>query len=645
MSFTKVAPAGIGTSPGNSILIGDSLLHSTGIDIGSNTGIGVTIRKHGDATFTGIITASAFFGDGSGLEGVSSSGIGTALSDDDTSSLNKIYYANQELSIGSTVTVNHPDTGIAAYTHYQDLVVKDNADFIVADGDTFIPDVLGINTASLPNPVSGATGGRIRAGTITNAGANGAVNFPNGLTGTAGTFTGNLNVGGVLTYEDVTNVDSLGVGTFRDGLRVTGICTATAFHGDGSALTGVGASFGNSSINSSGIITATSFVPTTGQLSHRNIIINGACLVQQRSTSGSATNGYATVDRFQTANVGNDEMPTQSSFDVSAPGAYHLPTSGPHPYKEGFRKAFGVTNGNQTSGAGAGDVVAIRYSVEAQDIANSGWHYTDSSSFITLSFWVKSSAAQNFYGYLLTLDGTMQRYAFETGALTAFTWKKVVLKIPGNSNITVDNDNGEGFRIEWRPFSGTDETDSGVSLNTWGAFAGGTRTPDSPTTWYTTNDASFQITGVQLEVGPVATPFEHLSFAENKRRCYRYCQRGRHMSSCLVGTPGTYYFTRANIPLFTPMRATVSGTLKAATWNSNRYFGYKTWSSETNVTAAPASVTFSSGSITGVPDILTVNLHVSISSGSSNSPLPANGPGSNNVYPIEYYDVLLEAEL
>ena len=172
MSFTKVAPAGIGTEPGNSILIGDSLLHSTGIDIGSNTGIGVTIRKHGDATFTGIITASAFFGDGSGLEGVSSSGIGTPLSDDDTSDLNKIYYVNQELSIGSTITVNHPSSAVASYTHYQDLVVKDNADFIVTDGDTFIPDVLGINTASLPNPVSGATGGRIRAGTITNAGAN-----------------------------------------------------------------------------------------------------------------------------------------------------------------------------------------------------------------------------------------------------------------------------------------------------------------------------------------------------------------------------------------------------------------------------------------------------------------------------------------
>ena len=218
MSFTKVAPAGIGTEPGTSILIGDSLLHSTGIDIGSNTGIGVTIRKHGDATFTGIITASAFFGDGSGLEGVSSSGIGTPLSDDDTSDLNKVYYVNQELSIGSTVTVNHPSSAVASYTHYQDLVVKNDADFIVSDGDTFIPDVLGIRTST--STASAATGGRIRAGTITNAGANGAPNFPNGLTGTAGTFTGNLNVAGVLTYEDVTNVDSVGVITARTDINL-----------------------------------------------------------------------------------------------------------------------------------------------------------------------------------------------------------------------------------------------------------------------------------------------------------------------------------------------------------------------------------------------------------------------------------------
>ena len=121
---------------------------------------------------------------------------------------------------------------------------------------------------------------RLRANTITNKGANGAptatnglevtgvctatdfsgqsggaADFPNGLTGTTATFSGNLNVAGVLTYEDVTNVDSLGVGTFRDGLRVTGICTATAFHGDGSALTGIVVGIQTEAIKPSGITT------------------------------------------------------------------------------------------------------------------------------------------------------------------------------------------------------------------------------------------------------------------------------------------------------------------------------------------------------------------------------------------------------
>ena len=95
----------------------------------------------------------------------------------------------------------------------------------------------------------------IRADSIKNRAGNGAPDFPNGITVTGIvtstvldnnitgdlTVSGNLGVGGTVTYEDVTNVDSIGVGTFRDGLRVTGICTATAFHGNGSALTGIDA--------------------------------------------------------------------------------------------------------------------------------------------------------------------------------------------------------------------------------------------------------------------------------------------------------------------------------------------------------------------------------------------------------------------
>ena len=121
---------------------------------------------------------------------------------------------------------------------------------------------------------------RLRANSITNKTANGAptatnglevtgictatdfsgqagtaADFPNGLTGTTGTFSGNLGVGGVLTYEDVTNVDSLGVGTFRDGLRVVGTCTATSFVGDGSQLTGIAVGLTTEAITPSGITT------------------------------------------------------------------------------------------------------------------------------------------------------------------------------------------------------------------------------------------------------------------------------------------------------------------------------------------------------------------------------------------------------
>ena len=91
--------------------------------------------------------------------------------------------------------------------------------------------------------------------------------------------------------------------------------------------------------------------------------------------------------------------------------------------------------------------------LEGQDVANSGWNYKDPNSFITLQFWIKSSVAQNFYGYLRTKDGTGQNYKFETGSLSADTWTKIIKTIPGNSNITIDNDTGElaikSFTVFW----------------------------------------------------------------------------------------------------------------------------------------------------------------------------------------------------
>ena len=250
----------------------------------------------------------------------------------------------------------------------------------------------------------------------------------------------------------------------------------------------------------------------SGQVSGRkNIIINGAFQIAQRGTS-STTNGYGSVDRFRVISNGTDEAPTHAQVDVA---------SGTTPYTSGFRKAYKITNGNQTGGAGGGDYIIVRTLLEAQDIANSGWNYVSSSSNITLSFWVKSSVAQNFYGNLVTYDGTVQNYAFETGSLTADTWTKITKTIPGNSNLTFDNNNEAGVRLNILPFFGASYTGS-VTLNQWAAYSGSAQTPANTSTWYTTNDATFEITGVQLEVGSTATDFEHRTFAEELKLCQRY---------------------------------------------------------------------------------------------------------------------------
>ena len=247
---------------------------------------------------------------------------------------------------------------------------------------------------------------------------------------------------------------------------------------------------------------------------NKNLIINGAMQVAQRGTSTTTgTGGYYTIDRYLTSFNGTDEALTISQSDVA---------SGTTPYTLGFRKALKFLNGNQTSGAGAGDFAQVQTRLEAQDIANSGWNYVSASSYVTLSFWVKSSVAQNFYVYFRTIDGTSQAYTIETGSLTADTWTKVTKQIPGNSNLQFDNNADQGLQIVFAPFWGTDLTASGVSLNTWGAYVSGSRTPDYTSTWWTTNDSTWELTGVQLEVGSVATDFEHRSFGDELAKCQRY---------------------------------------------------------------------------------------------------------------------------
>jgi hypothetical protein len=293
------------------------------------------------------------------------------------------------------------------------------------------------------------------------------------------------------------------------GAVLAGVTTVT------SVKVGAAVTISESGIEASGIGITVANINGTQIGGRRNLVINGAMNIAQRATSYTGTDNYHTVDRFLTGISGVDENCTMAQVDVS---------SGTTPYELGFRKAFKITNGNQTSGAGSGDYVQIQQRIEAQNIANCGWNYTSTSSFVTLQFWVKSSVAQNFYCFIRAKDGTSQMYPFETGSLSADTWTKIIKTIPGNSNLTFDNNNGEGFQINISPFWGTNYTASSVTLNAWGAYSSGTRTPDYTSTWYTTNDATFEITGVQLEVGPQATAFEHRTYGEELSLCQRYYQ-------------------------------------------------------------------------------------------------------------------------
>tara|TARA_R100000278_G_scaffold77837_1_gene60459 strand:+ start:773 stop:1876 length:1104 start_codon:yes stop_codon:yes gene_type:complete len=280
------------------------------------------------------------------------------------------------------------------------------------------------------------------------------------------------------------------------------------------ALQGLSASSDAITLANDGTCTAN----ITNNLSNRNIIINGAAQIAQRGTSGTASPTFA-VDRFPCYHYNVDEALTYAQDDVA---------SGTTPYTLGFRKCIKITNGNQTSGPqGDGYAGWIQHRIEAQNIAQSGWNYTSASSYITLSFWVKSSVAQDFKGYLRSQDGTNQMYPFATGSLSADTWTKVTKTIPGNSNIQIDNNNEHGFQINFVPFIGTNYTDNSCTENAWAAYVSASRLKDVTTTWYNTNDATLEITGLQLEVGSVATDFEHRSYGQELALCQRYYEENK----------------------------------------------------------------------------------------------------------------------
>ena len=271
-----------------------------------------------------------------------------------------------------------------------------------------------------------------------------------------------------------------------------------------------------------------------GTITGRNLIINGQMTVAQRGTSATTSN-YGTVDRWVSSYQGGTVTQSQESL-----------TSSDNPYALGFRKFFRQTN--TATASGASDLRQMVQIIESQNIANSGWDYTSASSYVTLSLWVRSSVAGKYGFYLLTYDTPNYQFGF-TETLEANTWTKVTKTIPGNSNLVFNNDNAQGLAVAPVPWFGTTYTDSTATMDSWVAQDTTKYLPDDIVNWAGTSGATFDVTGVQLEVGSTATPFEHETYATTLKKCERYYElygAGIFIGSSTFGVIGLEYDTGSN---------------------------------------------------------------------------------------------------
>jgi len=236
-------------------------------------------------------------------------------------------------------------------------------------------------------------------------------------------------------------------------------------------------------------------------LSNRNLIINGAMKVAQRGTS-STTNASFTTDRFiNFQNIGT--FTAEQSTDAP----------------DGFQYSLKRTNGTGTT-ATSSDYSLVRYQVEGFDAVQLS-QATSSAKTVTISFWVKSSVTGTYFVALTDANDLVQYPAAYT-VNSANIWEKKEVTITGytGSSGTWNKDNTIGLKIHWDLGSGPSR--QAPTADAWNTSLSGSWSHSSQVDWVGTTGATFYLTGVQLEVGDTATPFEHRSYGDELARCQRY---------------------------------------------------------------------------------------------------------------------------
>jgi len=321
--------------------------------------------------------------------------------------------------------------------------------------------------------------------------------------------------------------------------------------GNATGLSGSPTLSGITSVSTTNLTVNGNAYPSAGPLSNRNIIINGSMVVNQRGITGAAgttTNGAYVTDRFK-IEFSHDGAVSVGQTSINS-------TTGGNAYADGFQNAlfFNVTTADTS--LGESQYQLIRQPIEGYNVQGIK-KGTANAQPVTLSFWVRSSTTGTYIVELQDFDNTRtcsQSYTISS----ANTWEKKVLTYPADTTGVFDNDNNTSFRVTWWLAAGSTYS-SGTLQTTWGTLTNANRAPGQVNLLETVGN-NFWFTGVQLEVGTVATPFEHRSYGQELALCYRYYQLMTNFSNSF-NAPGTSESGFFNYEFKVPMRQAPTVTI------------------------------------------------------------------------------------
>ena len=243
-------------------------------------------------------------------------------------------------------------------------------------------------------------------------------------------------------------------------------------------------------------------------LSNRNIVINGAMQISQRATSVTgigASAGYFTLDRFDMYFSGTAGRLTMSQ-DSDAP--------------EGFGNSLKLDCTTADTSIAAGEVAMLQYQVEGQDLQQLK-KGTSNAEKVTVSFYVKGNANAT---YTLELqDNDNSRHIAQTFNVTT-SWNRVSLTFAGDTTGAFDDDNACSLRVQIYLQAGSTYTSGTFTSNTWSAITNANTVKSDQTMFFDSTARTLSITGLQMEVSPVVTPFEHRLVGQELALCQRYYQ-------------------------------------------------------------------------------------------------------------------------